>query len=443
MCGILAYTHGIAGVEIARADIQRRGPNHYDYVDLQGFVVEAAVLALRNPFTKQPIKEGGNIVAFNGQIYDHVGANENDASWFAKRCTDLPKLLSEVDGEFAFVCVDKDGIVWFGRDHIGRRSLVYRCEGENIIIASLAPDCQECEAGVLYSWHPSFGLRKTKIDFQYPPTDLKLKDALRGAIEKRCILPSGLDKVAVLFSGGLDCTLIAYFLCCILPETISIHLVNVAFENRRAGSLYVTPDRLLGQRSLNELTQLFPNRALILDEVNVPYEEATNARPLVRHLIDPAATVMDLDIALAFYFAAAAPTTGPILFSGLGADELFGGYSRHLRAARQDRLVQELDMDFSRLGSRNLGRDDRVCCNDGKEVRYPYLDAEVVSVARNLPPEQKCDGEKTKIALREVGKSLGLKAVISEKKRAIQFGSRSAKMDPGSGRAKGNDALNA
>lgn len=441
MCGILAYSQGIAGVESARTDIQRRGPDFYDYIDLQGFVVEAAVLALRNPFTKQPIRENGNIVAFNGQIYDHVGTDENDASWFAKRCANLMWLLSEVDGEFAFVCVDRDGMVWFGRDHIGRRSLVYRIEKDAILISSLAPDCQECEAGVLYSWHKAVGLRETKINFIYQNPSPDLISTLRNAIQKRCILPSGLNKVAVLFSGGLDCTLVAHYLCSVLPTNVSIILVNVAFENRRAGSLYSTPDRVLAHRSLQELTNLFPTRSLVLEEVNVPYEMAMKFRPHVHRLIHPAATVMDSDIALAFYFAAGAPNTGPILFSGLGADELFGGYSRHLRAARENRLAQELELDFGRLGHRNLGRDDRVCCNDGKEVRYPFLDAEVVAFARSLPVEAKCDGKTTKIALREAAKSLGLTGVTLEKKRAIQFGARSAKMDPGSGRAKGKDAF--
>lgn len=72
-------------------------------------------------------------------------------------------------------------------------------------------------------------------------------------------------------------------------------------------------------------------------------------------------------------------STARILLSGLGADELFGGYSRHRRAfgwakakgeeAQWHRLREELDMDLKRIGTRNLGRDDRCTALHGKEVR--------------------------------------------------------------------------
>lgn len=60
---------------------------------------------------------------------------------------------------------------------------------------------------------------------------------------------------------------------------------------------------------------------------------------------------------------------------GSGADELFGGYTRHRNAfVRQyegvelspfERLENELEFDFNRLPSRNLARDDRVIGDHG------------------------------------------------------------------------------
>lgn len=189
---------------------------------------------------------------------------------------------------------------------------------------------------------------------------------------------------------------------------------------------------------------------------------------------------MDLSIACALYFASrsqgvafesqtADDHNGPsspypyitpsrVLLSGLGADELFAGYGRHGVAFTRsgfEGLIDEINLDVSRLGKRNLGRDDRILCNWGREARYPFLDEDFVSWVLQTPVWEKCgfgvpespddtsgrekgiDPEKK--ALRLVALRLGMEKVSREKKRAIQFGSRTAKMEKG--RTKGTDAL--
>ena len=71
----------------------------------------------------------------------------------------------------------------------------------------------------------------------------------------------------------------------------------------------------------------------------------------------------------------------------MGADELFGGYTRH-RAAFQKKGWKELDEvlkeDWQNLPHRNLARDDRVVSDHGRQLRTPYLDEEVVKFTQNL-----------------------------------------------------------
>ena len=179
---------------------------------------------------------------------------------------------------------------------------------------------------------------------------------------------------------------------------------------------------------------------------------------------------MDLSIACALYFAArgsgtvcnnatgdTSPYTTParVLLSGLGADELFGGYTRHATAFDRrghQGLVDELELDFLRLGKRNLGRDDRVISHWGREARYPYLDEELVRWALKRPVWEKCGFGDTDVGedqspvlepgkkvLRLVAVKLGLRGAATEKKRAMQFGVRTAKME--TGRTKGTDTL--
>lgn len=77
-------------------------------------------------------------------------------------------------------------------------------------------------------------------------------------------------RIAVLFSGGLDCTVLARLGSDILPPEQAVDLINVAFENPRIASqhrsgapvdLYeLCPDRITGRKSFAELLEMCPDR---------------------------------------------------------------------------------------------------------------------------------------------------------------------------------------
>jgi len=125
-----------------------------------------------------------------------------------------------------------------------------------------------------------------------------------------------------------------------------------------------------------------------------------------------------------------------VVLDGLGADELLAGYGRHrvcFKGKGWEGLQSELEIDFGRLWKRNLGRDDRVISDNGRESRFPFLDENVVTFVNSIPLWEVCfmeepPGKGDKKLLREVGKQLGLTNSTSLTKRAIQFGSRSGRV---------------
>jgi asparagine synthetase B (glutamine-hydrolysing) len=106
----------------------------------------------------------------------------------------------------------------------------------------------------------------------------------------------------------------------------------------------------------------------------------------------------------------------------------------------------KLQLELDRIPVRNLGRDDRVISAHGKEVRYPFLDLTVVSFLSQLPIHHKLDpraelGLGDKMLLRYAARSTGLELASSRKKKAMQFGSHSARMEGGIADKKGDIIL--
>ncbi|KAF2709109.1 asparagine synthetase domain-containing protein 1 [Pleomassaria siparia CBS 279.74] len=502
----------------------------------------STVLSLRGTaVVKQPLQndDTGSMLCWNGEAWSIQGHSDpvvgNDSqlvfdlllqqtssSLVLDRCSSVQRtaaILSAIRGPYAFVFYDAiNQYLYYGRDCLGRRSLLRKFSLEHDLILSSVCDnatgdqWEEVEADGInvidlkrtsseepltfthiphrrrnevkpneLSFHLPFPAMNTTVESPSHPEAQhvqKLGEALRRSLEARTqhvresVNVDTEAKVAILFSGGLDCTVLARICHDLLPPTEAIHLHNVAFQNPRIHSnlgenespYELCPDRVTGRSSYAELMRICPGRQWRFVEINVPYTATVAHRSNVMALMHPHNTEMDLSISYALYFAARGyamsqphPEEIRVLLSGLGADELFGGYQRHsLAFARRgySGLIEELELDFNRLGKRNLGRDDRVISNSGKEVRFPYLDEELISLALDLPVWAKCDFANSQMAdsedparflepekrlLRLLAWDLGMKGVAAEKKRAIQFGARTAKME--AGRTKGTQVL--
>lgn len=292
-------------------------------------------------------------------------------------------------------------------------------------------------------------------------------------------------QVAILFSGGIDSMILAVLADRHIPPDKPVDLLNVAFKlqerkmnqgskkkqhknknnsehvsvsvnditssDQRTSNCFDVPDRITGRAGLQELKKINPSRKWNFVEINVTQEELKEMREKrICHLVHPLDTVLDDSIGCAVWFAARGTgtisegaeerehtSTAKVVLTGIGADEQLAGYSRHrvrFKNSGLEGLVKELAMELGRISSRNLGRDDRIIGDHGKEARFPYLDEDVVSFLNSLPVWEKADlslprgiGEKLLLRLAAVELGLGPSAVLP--KRAMQFGSRIAKLE--------------
>ncbi|KAI8866549.1 hypothetical protein GQ42DRAFT_139692 [Ramicandelaber brevisporus] len=470
--------------------------------------IHSAVLHLRGGTSPHPQpffdQRSSSCLAWNGELFGGepmVPNDSNDGELLFERLisnegSSVLDVMDKTRGPFAMVYWDAPSQqLWFGRDRLGRRSLVLgwdaasRCLviSSNTVASSsdnhiqwieLPADGMYClDSNLLSSDGMHLNMEQLLELDSIPATSATLLDqavipmtiqdqslplynamysSVKTRIESIPPNPHGPDapRVGILFSGGIDCAVLALLADRIVPANEPIELFNVAFSNpnksqQQPDRRFAVPDRVTGLNMLADLRRISPQRDWRFVSVDVELDEAKEWRNHIIQLMAPHDTAMDLSIALALWFAARGRGTltdgsayigqARVLLLGMGADEQFGGYSRHREAYRQGkwlRLLQELQLDVSRISSRNLGRDDRIISDHAKEARFPFLDEDLVRFISNLPVNAKMDvrfgrgiGEKLLLrymAVRELGMSVECASVA---KRAIQFGARTAKLD--------------
>jgi asparagine synthase (glutamine-hydrolysing) len=137
---------------------------------------------------------------------------------------------------------------------------------------------------------------------------------------------------------------------------------------------------------------------------------------------------MDLAIAVPLYLAAeAAAADGIARFAvGQGADELFGGYSKVVDPATDDRVetdtVRGACTETVRTLPDQLERDVLALRAAGVEPVAPLLDDRVVASALALPGALLASDGERKVALRRAAAGRVPESVRTADKKAVQYG---------------------
>ncbi|MBI4812889.1 MAG: asparagine synthase (glutamine-hydrolyzing) [Methanobacterium sp.] len=236
-----------------------------------------------------------------------------------------------------------------------------------------------------------------------------LGNHIRESVKKRT---RGLDKVGILFSGGVDSTLLAV-LCADLG--IETELYAVGSEG--------SPDQVFACKVADDIG--LPLHIRIVDE-----EVVREYTPLVLNALEEW-NVMKLGVGMTAYLAAemAHEQGHRVILSGQGADELFAGYHRYLGFYHKkgEAAQEDLQDDVENLYHVNLERDDKVTMASSVELRVPYLDFQIINMALNIPMYYKISGPDDRLRkciLREVASQMGVPPeIVKRPKKAAQYGS--------------------
>ena len=332
----------------------------------------------------------------------------------------VKKAMKLLEGDYA-VAFQLDGRIYLFRDPVGVRPLYYSRRGffasERKVLWAIGEEAIPVNPGELVvisgdgvyrrRLFSPLGLKRRMLSLEEAIKALRttLRHAVKGRSSK---------KVGVLFSGGLDSSLIALM----ASEFSDVVLYTAGSEG--------SPD-LEWARKAAELL------GLPLREHVFGMEEVEESLPRVMWAIEEP-NPMNLAIGVPLYFATrmASKDKIKVLLSGGGADELFGGYHKYLANPSL------MEADLLEMGEKNLARDDKIAMANGVEGRVPYLALPVVSSALNTPLELKIREGVRKWILRELALELGLPNEIAmREKKAAQYGSRSQRLIEAIARRKG------
>lgn len=244
-------------------------------------------------------------------------------------------------------------------------------------------------------------------------SEKKLKESVQQLRQmlKKIILNNDLQEpVGVLFSGGVDSTLIAAVL-----KDLNIQFVCYFgyVKNKNI------PKDLLSARQTSEFLSAELKEGFI-------YEDELEM--ILPDIIKTIKTeeVIQVSVAIPLYVALREAKDDGIktVFCGSGADELFCGYNK-FNLIKKDYFLKSLEL-LKKIENEDILRDTKLAKHFKLSLVSPFLDKEVINYGLSLKDKHKKTKEQNKIVIRELLKEYGfLKEIYDRKKKAAQYGSNS------------------
>ncbi len=361
--------------------------------------------------------------AFLGEAYNET-LPKKMIGHVLERKKPLRQTLKLLDGKYVFFKTEEEVLTMF-RDPLGLKPVYFSRIGQSIVFSSekkllwglKAAEASSLPPNRVYKIDPKLSMSSSVcIDFSIHP---KVEDSQEEAAvkilemmtERMDRLLDDLEEVAVAFSGGVDSSLTA-----ILASVVGKEVVPVVVG-------------LEGSEDFDRAESTVGMLGLELERVEKKTSEIEEDILEAISLVEEA-NMMKIGVALPLLWTSrkAFEMGIPVILTGQGSDELYGGYPRFLRILREhgEKAVEEA-IFTSVVGAYevNYERDEKVASSQGLSLKLPLISPEIVSYALRLPRQYKilsvCD-EHRKLLIRKVAEKLGVpKEVAWRKKRSLQY----------------------
>ena len=243
-------------------------------------------------------------------------------------------------------------------------------------------------------------------------TKAELKKALINAITER--IPS--KRFGILFSGGIDSSLIAF-----IAKNINTNFICYAVGLENAADIEAA------KKAAKLLNIKLKYRIYSLKQAEKLIKKVTK-------IVGP--DTVKVGVGCVTYSASQLAKKDKInyLFTGLGSEEIFAGYERH----KVKDINKECWNGLKQMWKRDLTRDVLIANKLKVKFSTPFLDDNLIKTAMQIPGKQKLNKTYKKVILRKISQELKLpKEIAWRKKKAAQYGSKFDRAILRIGRSKG------
>ncbi|NCC71042.1 tyrosine--tRNA ligase, partial [bacterium] len=277
------------------------------------------------------------------------------------------------DGAYAF-CFWKENKIYLARDILGVKPLWFSYENKSFCFASEKKALEKIGREKIEFLDPRkiliYDINKNLINYKKREF-IKIKENKNGLEKNKKIIQEKLEqaiikripekKLALLFSGGIDSTIIAMIL--------KKHKIDFT-------AYFAHLKGYNENKDLEYVREIAKKYKIKLKIKSLDYKDLEkNIKQVVKTI--ESTNPIKVGVGLPIYLASklASKDKNKVIFSGLGSDEIFAGYNRF----KESKHIQKDTLNLLyQIHENDLNRDDSLTMENSIELRLPFLDLPLV-----------------------------------------------------------------